>query len=333
MSRIIFSAVDLGTLQAVRDITPIISADDSATITQDSESETVWTGELQFAGARTWLEQLLRIHVVHDDGEDEIIGTFFPTLTSVERLDREIAVGKIRLDGTLSALDSTLLQTTYVIGRGQRASDVIRDMCSLAGVQSDIDSSLGDARYATALFYDVGASTLEVALDAAEKAGVSLTSDRTGQIVIRSDATIDTTSRFVAGGPRGDITSELQKSFSFVSAPTRVIASFTDSDRSIFTTVQSDDTPLRHRDMSLSVRDLPVEDIETLRAVAEQALSEERQETWSFSCLHRSDIDAGDWTEVEDTDTGEHLTGRIVSIQTHLDGLYEQEVTVRGTIS
>ena len=330
--RIQFEAVDIGTMRPVRDITPIITTDD-AYIQQDIDSDVVVTGQAGFAGARCWLSAPIRVSISHD-GVTEVLATCWPTIKSVELMTREVIRGTIQLDGMLAALDSTLLPTTYAIASGARASQVIADMCSLAGVQSSIDPLIGDARYGDTIFYDVATSAMEVAQDAAAKAGVRLTCDRLGYIVTAPRISEASETEFIAGSTQSDIISDITKSMSFLTSPTRVIASYTANNQSIFTTVMAPDAELRGRnfDMDLSVSDLPAPDVSMLRVIAEQALSEQSQETWSFSCLHR-EADAGDAVIITDHRSNERLVGTIQSIRTSLSGLCEQDITVRGALA
>jgi len=330
--RIQFEAVDIGTMRPVRDITPIITTDD-AYVQQDLDSDVVVTGQAGFAGARCWLSAPIRVSISHDGGT-EVLATCWPTIKSVELMTREVIRGTIQLDGMLAALDSTLLPTTYAIASGARASQVIADMCSLAGVQSSIDPLIGDARYGDTIFYDVSTSAMEVAQDAAAKAGVRLTCDRLGYIVTAPRISESSETEFIAGSTQSDIISDITKSMSFLTSPTRVIASYTSNNKSIFTTVMAPNAELRGRnfDMDLSVSDLPAPDVGMLRVIAEQALSEQSQETWSFSCLHR-EADAGDAVIITDHRSHERLVGTIQSIRTSLSGLCEQDITVRGVLA
>lgn len=330
--RIHFEAVDIGTMRPVRDITPIITTDD-AYIQQDLDSDVVVTGQAGFAGARCWLSAPIRVSISHD-GVTEVLATCWPTIKSVELVTRDVLRGTIQLDGMLSALDSTLLPTTYAIASGAKASQVIADMCSLAGIQSSIDPGVGDARYSDTIFYDVATSAMEVAQDAAERAGVRLTCDRLGYVTTAPKVSEASEAEFVAGSTQSDIISEIDKSMSFLTSPTRVIASYTDNDTSIFTTIMAPDAELRGRnyDVDLSVSDLPAPDVEMLRVIAQEALAEQSQETWGFSCLHR-EADAGDAVIVTDHRSHERLSGVIQSIRTSLSGLCQQDVTVRGVLA
>ena len=332
----VFEAVDLGTMRPVRDISPIITADVDAFVEQDIDSDIWTTGQCGFAGARQWLSQLIRVSRV-EDGTKEILGTFFPSLTDVELLTRELATGTIRLDGTLVALKSTLLPTSYVIASGASAVEVIRDMCRLAGVHSDISASEGNYRFPEAIFYDAGESALSLASEAASLAHVRLVSDRLGYVTTRSVTSQRGGEIFISGSSRTDLLSAVTKSYAFLTSPTRLIASYTSGDRSMFTSVGAEDSPQdaetrgRNFDTSLSVSTLPVDDLATLRAVAMEAFAEQQRETWGFVAEHR-DIDAGDIATVRDYDSGEVLEGQIQSVRTLLTGLSEQEIVVKGDL-
>lgn len=330
--RIKFEAIDIGTMRPVRDITPIITTDE-AYVQQDLDSDVVVTGQAGFAGARCWLSAPIRVSISHD-GVTEVLATCWPTIKSVELVTRDVIRGTIQLDGMLAALDSTLLSTTYAIASGTRASEVISDMCSIAGIQSSIDPLIGDARYGDTIFYDVATSAMEVAQDAAAKAGIRLTCDRLGYVITAPKVAEASEAEFIAGSTQSDIISEIDKSMSFLTSPTRIIASYTDNDHSIFTTIMAPDAELRGRtyDVDLSVSDLPAPDVEMLRVIAQEALAEQSQETWSFACLHR-EADAGDAVIVTDYRSHERLTGTIQSIRTSLSGLCEQDVTVRGVLA
>ena len=329
-----FEAVDLGTMESIRDITPIITVSDGAFVEQSLSSETWTTGQIGFAGARSWLTQLVRVSVCEDDHK-EILGTFFPSLSDISYLSREVATGTLRLDGTLIALKGTLLPTSYVIASGASATQVIQDMCALSGVHADISKAEGDYRYPAPVFFDAGESALSVASEAAELAGVHLVSDRLGYVSTRGDASIRGGATFVSGVSTTDLLSEISKSYAFLSSPTRIVAAFTDTGTALFTTVDLDDTPQgastrgRNFDASLSVSSLPSPDLATLRAVAKDALIEQSQETWSFLCSHR-ELDAGDMAVVMDYDSSETLEGHVESIKTFLTGLCEQEITIKG---
>ena len=332
-----FDAVDRGTLASVRDITPIITVDDGAYIEQSLGSAIFTSGEASFAGSRSWLNQLIRVSVCDDDGTQEVLGTFFPTLTDLALVTREVVAGKLRLDGTLVALQDTLLPTSYAISSGASSIDVITDMCRLAGVQANLDPAEGNYRFTDSIFYDVGESALNVASEAAELANIRLLSDRLGYVTARGNMSFRGGARFVSGSSDTDVVSEISKSFSFLTSPTRLIASYSSSDRTLFTTIdatgsQDAETRGRNFDTSISVNSLPVESLEALRIVAQDALREQMEETWSFSCLHRL-MDAGDLAQVRDFDADELLDGTIQSVKTYLSGLCEQEVTIKGSLS
>lgn len=336
--RLIAESVDPSTLRANRDITSIIAYDTSGYIATSTSAELVSSGEISFVSDTMWSIPMIRLF--RDSGRDgrACLGTYFATPKKIEGAGGVIS-GKIQLDGPLLALSSTRLPTTYVAASGATTSQVIADMCRISGRPSNLKKEIGDHRYASPVFYEAGTTCLSVAQEAAERSGVALGSDPLGFITIAS-STPDSGRRqsWTTSPSQTDITSEVSRSLALITSPTRVIATYNDSDTtlsasaSICPSSRDAMTSGRHIDETISVSDMTIPSIATLLAAAQKSLrAKSGQDEWSFTTIWR-DIVAGVPATIYDPEHGQVMDGIVVQVKTFLSDMLTQEVTVRGSV-
>ena len=336
MRRLKVEAIDPGTMRAFRDITPLVSSS-GGSIEIDNSNELHTSGTLKYVGIDTWLSSLMRVNMINDDGSNHCLGTFFATPKDAERTGRLIQ-GELQLDSTLLALSSTLLPSTYVATIGATAKSVIADMCRIAGRAALIDTG-GGARYGEPVFFEAGTSCLSVAQEAAAKAGFLLSTDKLGYIILNSRTPNPGEAERWTTASGTDITSIIKKSTSWVSSPTRVIATYNDSENTISASASIPESELdaatrgRHIDATVNITDMLTPDIVSLRNEATKAIQAQQIDSeWSFTSLMR-DTDAGVPCKVIDIDQNEMLTGIVSHITIKLDELLTMDVTVRGVTS
>ena len=336
--RLRFEAIDPSSMRPVRDITALIDADSDGYIERSTANELIDSGQLGYAGMATWLASLIRIFAYDDDMPQLCLGTFFATPTECQRLGRLIK-GKIQLDSPLLALSSTLLPSLYVAASGASSATVIEDMCRMSGRATKLTPSAGASRYADPVFYEPGVSCLEVAQEAAARSGLVLGSDRFGFITTvpaRPDA--GSMQTWTTSPSLTDIISDISKTSSWYTSPTRVIATYTDTDTTIAAaaSIPSSDrdaqTRGRHIDATVNVTDITVPSPSVLRGEAQKALDQMGIDfEWKFDAEFR-DCDAGVPCRVTDTLAGETLTGIVSDIRVSLTPLMPVSVTLRGSV-
>lgn len=339
--RLIVHAIDPASMQPIRDITDLISSE-TGSIERSLDSDIPESGEVHFAGLSSWLANLIRITAIDDDtGAEHVLGTFFATPSEVQRVHGLIA-GTIHLDGTLLALSSTMLPSTYVATTGMASQQVIIDMCRIAGRAERITQHTlaGNARYAEPTFYEAGTPVLDICKEAAEKAGIRLASDRDGYVIIKPiEADGAKWQRWTTSPSSTDIISDIDMGLAWMQSPTRVIATYSDSDVTLSATASIEDSPMdassrgRHIDSHVSITDLGAPSLLALRGEAEKALAQQQQQdvVWQFESLFR-DFDAGAPAQVVDIDDSIVLDGRVSNLTISLDAMMTMSVTVRGAI-
>lgn len=336
--RIRVDAVDPASMAAVRDITDLISSE-AGHIERSSDADIPETGEIHFAGMASWLANLVRISAIDDDaGAEYVLGTFFATPSEVKRV-QNLLTGTIHLDGTLIALSSTLLPSTYVATTGMDCQQVIMDMCRIAGRAERIAqcASAGNARYSEPTFYEAGTSVLDICKEAATKANIRLASDREGYIIIRSNEPDGGQwQMWTTSATETDIISPIDKGLAWLQSPTRVIATYTDSEVTLSASAAIENSPMdadtrgRHIDAHVSVTDLASPSLIALRGEAEKALAQSQADVvWKFDSLFR-DFDAGVPAQVWEMDDGIVLDGKVANVSITLDAMMTMSVTVRG---
>lgn len=336
--RLKVAAVDPASMQAVMDITDLISSE-AGHIDRSLDADIPDTGELHFAGMASWLANLVRISAIDDDaGEEYLLGTFFATPSEVKRVE-SLLTGTIHLDGTLLALSSTMLPSTYVATTGMTCQQVIMDMCRIAGRAERISqySASGNSRFTEPTFYEAGTSILDICKEVATKASLRLTSDREGYIIIRPTEPDGGQWQLWTTSPSAsDIISGIDKSLAWVKSPTRVIATYSDSEVTLSASASISNSPLdadtrgRNIDTHVSVTDLASPSLISLRGEAEKALSQSQADVvWKFDSLFR-DFDAGVPAQVLALDDEIILDGKVSDVSITLNAMMTMSVTVRG---
>lgn len=337
--RLIAEDIDPSTMKAIRDITDLIAYDDSSYVLTSTSAELVTSGEISFVGDSQWSIPIVRLFRQADDEAKICLGTFFATPKEIAG-GGGLITGKIQLDGMLLALSSTRLSSTYIAASGATASQVISDMCRISGRPTNLSPEVGDHRYAAPVFYEAGSTCLSVAQEAAERSGVVLGSDTMGFITIESTTPNQGLLQTWTTSPsQTDIVSEVSKSLSWVTSPTRIIATYNDSDvtiaasASIGPSSRDATTSGRHIDETISLSDMTSPSIATLKAAAEKALKAQYgQDEWSFQTLWRDDMFAGVPARIYDPEHSQVMDGVVTQVRTSLTDLMTQEVTVRGTV-
>lgn len=329
-------AVDPASMRPIRDITDLVSSE-AGSIERSADADIPESGELHFAGMASWLSNLIRL-TASDENASYTLGTFFATPSEVKRV-RNLLTGTIHLDGTILGLSSTLLPSTYVATVGMSCQQVIIDMCRIAGRAERIvqTSAAGDARYTEAIFYEAGSSVLDVCKEAAAKAGIVLASDREGYIIIKPSTPDGGDWQSWTTSPSDtDIISEIDKSLAWMQSPTRVIATYTDSDVTLSASASIENSAMdastrgRNIDANVNISDLPAPSIQALRAEALKALAQSQADAvWQFDSLFR-DFDAGVPARVWEIDDNIVLNGVVSSVSISLDAMMTMSVTVRG---
>lgn len=336
--RLKVEAVDPASMQAVRDITDLISSE-AGHIDRSLDADIPETGELHFAGMAAWLANLVRITAIDDrDDTAYVLGTFFATPSDVKRV-QSLLTGTIHLDGTLLALSSTLLPSTYVATTGMTCQQVIMDMCRIAGRAERIAqcASAGNARYSEPTFYEAGTSVLDICKEAATKANLRLASDREGYIIIRpTEPDGGQWQLWTTSATDTDIISEIDKGLAWMQSPTRVIATYSDSEVTLSASAAIENSPMdadtrgRHIDAHVNVTDLASPSLISLRSEAEKALAQAQADVvWKFDSLFR-DFDAGVPARVWEIDDSIILDGEVSNVSITLDAMMTMSVTVRG---
>ena len=329
-------AVDPGTMRAVRDITPLVSSE-GGVIERDDSNELRVSGSIRYAGISAWLSSLMRVSIADDDGHVTVLGTFFATPKDCQRVGN-LLQGELQLDSTLLALSSTLLPSTYVATIGATTKSVVEDMCRIAGRPALIEHG-GGGRYGEPVFFEAGTSCLSVAQDAVSKTSLILSVDRLGYITLVPSKPNPGEYESWTTSPGTDITSMISKSTSWVSSPTRVIATYDDSDTTLSASASIAESELdaasrgRHIDATVSITDMLTPNLVTLQDEAQKALASNRIDSeWQFSSLIR-DVDAGAPCRVTDINQHQRIDGIISHITIRLEELLTMDVTVRGVTS
>lgn len=337
MTTLRFEAIDPSSMQPVRDITALIDADADSYIERSTANELLCSGRIGYAGLSTWLASLIRIYA--DDGNGQTcLGTFFATPTDCQHVGKLIK-GTIQLDSPLLAMSSTLLPSLYVAGNGASSATVIADMCRLSGRAKRLTPSLGASRYAEPIFYEPGVSCLQVAQEAAARSGLVIGVDRLG-FITTSPARPDAGSMeiWTTSPSSTDIISDIQKTSSWYTSPTRVIATYTGTDTTISASAsipaseRDAQTRGRHVDATVTISDISSPSPSVLRGEAQKALGEMTVDyEWKFDAAFR-DCDAGVPCKVTDLLAGETLTGIVSDVRVSLTPLLPVSLTLRGSV-
>lgn len=331
--------VDPGSLVQVQDITHLVVAGTAPTVSTSIDDSIYATGSIELEGMSTEiLGQLIRLTV--DDlpgGGAAIIGTFFATPSSVSRVE-SLVMADFNLSSTLLALESAQLTTTYVATGGTTSLEVISDMARLAGRSFDASEAQGDQRFGEAVFYEPGTPLLDVASEAADLAGLRLATDELGAITTIPLSGTGTAYAFTTLPGATTLTSPIEKDAAGLSAPNRATAIFVrDDDTAMTASAILEGTSLdaqtrgRYIDVSVDVKTMTIPSGGVLEEIARRALSDAQQTSWSFTTSFRG-VRAGDSITVHDIDARETLVGIATSVETTLDPMCEQSISVRGVV-
>ena len=320
--------VDPSSLMVTSDMTGYLVA--GGDISMSISDQVYSSGHLTLAMPRdSHIPVALRVYA-----DDVVLGTFFTTPTAIRRGGR-LMTAELQLSSMLLALISTRLTTTYAITPAMTTSDVIRAMCRLAGRSHAIDDGVGIARYSEVVLRDAGSDCMSVAQDAATKAGTRLSTDRIGTVISQPLVISGSGQTWTTTPGETDIISEIEKSYAWATSPTRVIASYTNSDVSMSVVASADGLYRgRHIDAAVSVTDLPAVSWDVLRATARRELSDQRaQDVWKFTSLFRPTLKAGAPATVRDTIADEKISGMVTDMTISLSPGLPTEVTIRGEVS
>lgn len=328
--------VDPGSLAETSDITSMLLADNPPTVATSLTDDLYATGKIVVAGDDVPpLGLLVRLVIDDEQGGAAVLGTFFATPSRVSRTEG-LVITEMTLSSTLLALDSTQLTTTYVATSGSTALDVITDMCRLAGRLADT-SGAPNLRYSEALFYEPGTSLMEVASEAAELASVRLATDEIGVITAMPASGTGTSVSITSLPSATTLTAPIEKDASGLSAPNRATAIFQGDDDTMLAAsallVGEMDAASRGRyiDISVDVSTMTMPSGGALLDIAQRALDDAQAVEWKITTTWLG-VQAGDTVSITDIDAGETLVGVAQSVETTLDAICEQTMTVRGTV-
>lgn len=331
--KLIFESVDPGSLEAIRDVTPIIDVATGASVSFDLDSDVTCSAEFGFVGNQSALGDVVRVSIVDDTGLSETLVTGFVTITSAERMGK-FETGKVEIEGMLAALRDTCAPHAYIVPGGTSAASVITDVCSQVGRPTAIPDDFGAGSYAQCIIYEAGTPWLTVAQEAAARCDMRLTQDRMGFITLApTGAAAEEVSWTLAPGAT-DITTRIEKASPANPSPTRVVATWSSADKSLSASADSPVRGAHPRDVHLDVSDIEDPSVAVLAALAQQELDRQSQQEseWKFSALYRR-IEVGSRALVTDLIDPSVMTGTLTHIEFDMLPVLTMSVVVRGDVS
>lgn len=201
------------------------SAIAGGSVSWDSSSEMRLDGSIPFSGSLPGTGDMLRVVREEEDGRRQPVATGFWTFDgSLD--DQSTTSGEVSLLSPLVALEGALTTGAYVIAQGARAQQVISDCCQKAWRPLLVDTTLSDARYMAPVVYEAGTSLLKIAQDAAATAGLELSVDAWGHVIL-----VDRTATAAwSWSDLGDIIGKPRRSSTFWTSPTGVVATWEGED-------------------------------------------------------------------------------------------------------
>lgn len=331
--RIVFESVDPGSLEPVRDITPIIDSSEQASVSLDLDSDIGCSAQFGFVGNQAAIGNAVRISLVDDAGISETLITGFADVTESERMGK-FETGSVELEGMLAALRDTCAPQAYVVPGGTSAASVINDICAQLGRPTAIPSDFGAGSYAQCIVYEAGTPWLTVAKEAAARCGMRLTQNRMGFVTLMPTGTAAEEEHWLLSPGSTEIITRIEKTTPAEPSPTRVVATWSSADKSL---AASADAPVRGshpRDVHLDVSDIEDPSTAVLAALAQQELDRQSQQEseWKFSVLYRS-VDVGSIARITDLIDQSVMTGTITHIEFDMLPVLTMSVVVRGDVS
>lgn len=331
--KLIVESVDPGSLDPIRDITPIVDVSSSASASFDLDSDVTCSAEFGFVGNASAIGDVVRVSIIDDTGMSDTLVTGFASVIAAERIGK-FETGKVEIEGMLAALRDTCAPQAYIVPGGTSAASVITDVCSQLGRPTAIPEDFGAGSYAQCIVYEAGTTWLTVAKEAAARCGMRLTQDRMGFITLAPTGTATEEVSWTLAAGATDITTRIEKTTPADPSPTRVVATWSSADKSL---AASADAPVRGahpRDVHLDVSDIENPSIPVLAALAQQELDRQSQQEseWKFSTLYRR-IEVGTQALVTDLIDTSVMTGTITHIEFDMLPVLTMSVVVRGDVS
>lgn len=331
--RLLVESVDPGSLEPIRDITPIVDASADASVSLDLESDVCMSGSLGFIGNEAAVSPVIRVSLTDDDGLTTPVATGFARVS--ERMHfGTLGTGRIELEGLLAALRDTCAPYAYVVPGGTSAASVIRDVCAQVGRPTAIPDDFGAGSFTQCIIYEAGTPWLTVAQEAAARCDMRLVQDALGFITLAAtgDAAGETSWMMAAGAT--DITSRIEKSQPEDSSPTRVVATWSSADKALTASADAAQRGVHPRDVHLDVSDMETPSVSVLQGLAQQELSRlsSQEVEWKFEALYRPE-QLGTRARITDLLDPGTLDGVITSIELSLLPVLTMSVVVRGEVS